>query len=691
MGKSLESTLKQRLVDDCESRLRPFLEYCADAYFLHDLEGNILDVNQTACDHLGYTRAELLNVNVTEIEQLSSPKDLLNEWKLLVPGKPHLWTGINRRKDGSTFPVEGHNQRFETQGHSLVVALVRDVTERKLAEEKLRQAATVFENATEGVIVTDAEANIVTINKAMTKISGHSEAEVFSKKPSLWKSGRHQQAFYQDMWTSIQQTGQWRGEIWNRRKSGEAFPCWQTISAIKDDAGNVTHYVSIVSDITTVKETQSKIEHLAHHDSLTDLPNRLLFNARLEHAIRIAHRDQHQIGLIFLDLDNFKRINDSLGHPVGDCILQSVGVRLNTQIREVDTLARLGGDEFTLLLEEIAHPEEASIVAEKVLDIFNNPFEVKGHQLHVTPSIGISVYPEDGEDVTTLVRNADTAMYSAKAKGGNTYQFYTSEFTEKASERIRLESQLRYAVERNEFRVYYQPQYNSQTVRLTGAEVLVRWQHPDLGLLAPAKFITLAEETGLILTIGEWVLHAACSQIKNWRDQGLNLQRISVNVSGKQLQRSGFLETVQAVLDETGCRAQWLELEVTEGLIMNQADKAIGFLQGLREMGVAIAIDDFGTGYSSLSYLKQLPVTKLKIDRSFIQDIPHDSDDQAIAEAILALGKSLQIKVCAEGVESEEQKMFLKSTGCDEQQGFLYSRPLPANEFIEILKKETVI
>ena len=686
MGKQHDSQLKQKLINNCESRLRLFLEYSADAFYLHDLNGDILDVNQTACLQLGYSRAELLISNVSDIEMLTSGPDLMAEWRALNPDKPHLWHGLHQRKDGSHFHVEGHNQRFEVEGHSLILALVRDITERKQAEEKLKLAASVFENTTEGVIVTDAGVNIIAINQAMTEISGYSEKEALGENPNIWNSGRHNHNFFQNMWNSLLKTGQWRGEIWNRRKNGEAFPCWQTISAISDDSGNISHYVSILSDITSIKESQAKIEYLAHHDSLTDLPNRLLFNARLEHALEMAHRDKQQIGLIFLDLDNFKRINDSLGHPIGDGILQSVAKRMKSLIRGADTLARLGGDEFTLILEEIERPQEISKVAQKVLDTFNDAFEVEGHQLHVTPSMGISIYPRDGQDAASLIRNADTAMYLAKERGRNTYQFYASEFTARASERIRMETELRRAIKRNELQIYYQPQFASQTGRLVGAEALVRWQHPAMGLLSPVDFLALAEETGLIVTIGEWVLQTSCAQIKAWREQGFDLEYISVNISGKQLQHNNFPEMVRQVIKETGCNAQWLELEVSEELITQQAKHSVSFLQGLREMGISIAIDDFGTGHSSLSYLKRLPLTKLKIDRSFVRDIPADSSDTVIAKAIVALGKSLQLKVCAEGVETTEQQQFLKAEGCDEEQGFLYSRPIPLEAFSELMK-----
>ena len=578
----------------------------------------------------------------------------------------------------SVSEISWHSQK------AFIVAL-RDITERKQAEEKLRQAAIVFENATEGVIITDADSAIVSINQAITGLTGYSEEEVLGKNPSLWKSDRHAPSFFQAMWASLEQTGQWRGEIWNRRKNGEAFPCWQTIRAVRDNTGEVMHYVSVLSDISAIKESQAKVEYLAHHDPLTDLPNRFLFDARLEHALERAHRTRQRTGVLFLDLDGFKHINDSLGHPAGDRVLQLTAERLRAQVREEDTVARLGGDEFTLLLEEITGPQEVAVVAQKLLESFKKPFELEGHTLHVTPSIGISLSPEDGKDVTTLVRNADTAMYRAKDKGRNTYQFYTKEFTDRASERIQMESKLHHALEQDEFLLYYQPQYSLQTGQLIGAEALVRWQHPDMGLVSPAKFIPLAEQTGLIVSIGEWVLATACTQIKEWRDQGLHLRCVSVNIAGKQLQRKDFFNKVQQITKGTGCSPEWLELEITEGFIMHQAEHAVRLLQMLRGIGIEVAIDDFGTGYSSLSYLKRLPLTKLKIDQSFIRDIPQNTDDMAIARAVIALGKSLQLKVIAEGVETEAQQSFLKSEGCDEVQGYLYSRPVPAEEFQFIL------
>jgi len=559
--------------------------------------------------------------------------------------------------------------------------------EHKKAEERLKQAAAVFKNATDGVIITDAQGVIVTINHATSEITGYGEEEVLGKNPNIFKSDRHTPSFFQDMWESLEQYDQWRGEIWNRRKNGEVFPCWQTISAVRDDdTGKIKNYVSMMSDITAIKESQERLQHMAHHDPLTNLPNRLLFNDRLEHAMERAHREKFDIGVMFLDLDNFKPINDGLGHPVGDKVLQSVAERLVGLVREEDTVARIAGDEFAIIVEEVTDSQGVSRVAGEILSVFEVPFQINGQELHLTTTIGISLYPGDGKDVTSLVKNADTAMYRGKRRGKNRYCFYTQDLTEVALERLQLGNDLRAALRQNEFQVYYQPQYSLTTGQLTGAEALVRWSHPEMGLVSPIKFIPIAESTGIIIPLGEWVLREACTKMQMWQESGYALERISVNVAGQQIQRSDFVKTARKVLEDTGLKPQCLELEITESFIMEREDEAISTLVKLRDLGVTLAIDDFGTGYSSLSYLKRLPIDKLKIDRSFIKDIPQDTNGEAIARAVIALGKSMQLKIIAEGVETEEQMKFVSLEGCDEVQGYYYSCPVPEKEFVELMK-----
>jgi len=442
-------------------------------------------------------------------------------------------------------------------------------------------------------------------------------------------------------------------------------------------------------DISAIQQSREELRHLAHHDPLTALPNRLLFHDRLGHALELARREERQVAVLFLDLDRFKNVNDTLGHPVGDKLLQEVAKRIKGRMRDEDTLARLGGDEFILLVEQRGVAQEVVMIAQKLLDAFVQPFDVEGHELFLSASIGISLFPMDGMNSATLVRNADMAMYRAKDQGRNNFQFYTQELTVGAVERVALETALRRALKRGELELHYQPQINLKNGSLVGAEALIRWNHPEMGLVFPDRFIHIAEENGLIRPIGEWVLYNACDQMRSWREQGFMLPRIAVNLSGHQLKKAGFVEMVRHVLRETGVEPGWLELEITESFIMSRAEEAIEMLDQLKEMGVQLAIDDFGTGYSSLSHLKRLPVHKLKIDRTFVQGIPEDSNDVAIARAVIALGNSMQLGVIAEGVETEQQQDFLRAEGCGEGQGYFYSRPVSAAVFFSAWKQQS--
>jgi diguanylate cyclase (GGDEF)-like protein len=454
------------------------------------------------------------------------------------------------------------------------------------------------------------------------------------------------------------------------------------VSAVRDNAGLNTHYVAVFSDITKVRESQDQLDHMAHHDPLTALPNRLLFHHRLQHALPRAARNAEQLALLFIDLDRFKNVNDTLGHHVGDELLKQVARALGGQLREGDTLARLGGDEFIVLLENVGGQAGAGHVAEKLVAMFEQPFIVSDYELFVTGSVGISVYPDDATDLNMLIRNADIAMYQAKARGRNGYQFYAPSMTGEGVERLRLEAMLRRAIEKDEIFLNYQPQVEIDSGRLIGVEALVRWDHPELGLVPPARFIPLAEDTGFINQLGKWVLYEACRQMMRWQEAGLEVPKIAVNLSVKQFERGSIVSMVADILKETGLAPERLQLEVTESVIMNTGD-ALGFINDLHAIGVGLAIDDFGTGYSSLAYLKQLPVQTLKIDRSFIKDISTDANDEAIAIAIIQLGKSLNLAVIAEGVETQDQADFLLRHGCRQAQGFFYSRPELAQAVLE--------
>ncbi|SEO02101.1 PAS domain S-box-containing protein/diguanylate cyclase (GGDEF) domain-containing protein [Duganella sp. CF517] len=587
-----------------------------------------------------------------------------------------------RRGDGSTFwcMVSGYalDRHRANEGSIWVYA---DITARKEAEEKLRLSATVIEHIADGVVVLDKEGTIVAINPAFSQITGYSEAEALGRHYSLTRSGRHEQQFYDGMWQEQVDTGFWRGELWSQRKNGEQYLEWLTVSAVRDSRGVGTHYVGVFSDITKAKESQEKLDHLAHHDPLTALPNRLLFHDRLQHALLRATRDGEQLALLFIDLDRFKNVNDTLGHHIGDELLKQVANALLERLREGDTLARLGGDEFIVLLEDIDDQFGASQVAEKLVQMFDQPFMVAGHELFVTCSVGISLFPDDATDLNMLIRNADVAMYQAKARGRNGYSFYAPSMTGEGVERLRLETFLRRSIEKDEVFLNYQPQVEIDSGRLIGVEALVRWNHPELGLIPPIRFIPLAEDTGFINQLGKWVLHEACRQMVRWQQAGLHVPKIAVNLSAKQFERGSIVNMVADILRETGLEPQRLQLEVTESVIMNTGD-AMVFINDLHSIGVGLAIDDFGTGYSSLAYLKQLPVQTLKIDRSFIKDISTDANDEAIAIAIIQLGKSMNLSVIAEGVETEEQAAFLLRHGCHLAQGYFYSKPLAAADML---------
>jgi diguanylate cyclase (GGDEF)-like protein/PAS domain S-box-containing protein len=569
------------------------------------------------------------------------------------------------------------------------IVISDDITDRKHAEDALRQAATVFESTHDGVMITDLEGIIQAVNRSFSSITGYTEAEVLGLTPRILHSGRQKKDFYQSMWATIKIAGYWQGEIWNRRKNGETYPEWLTISAVHDAKGEISHYVGVFSDLSQIKQSETQLEHLAHYDPLTDLPNRLLIQSHLAHALARAQRHQRHVGVLYLDLDRFKNINESLGYPVGDELLVKLTERLTMHMRSEDLLARLGGDEFLLVLESMEIPGDAATVARSLLELLTKPFALSGEQeIFIGASIGISVFPTDGSDADQLIQYADAAMHQAKQKGRNTYSFYTESLTRASGEHLGLETRLRHAITANQLRVYYQPQVDIASGRIIGAEALVRWLDPERGLISPANFIPLAEETGLIGTIGEWVLKEACLQGVNWIKAGLPFLTLAVNLSPRQFSHGNIAELVSKVLAETGFPADRLELELTESALMQQEEDAVKMLHLLRAQGIRLAIDDFGTGYSSLSYLKRFPLDILKIDKSFVDDIPFHQDDMEIAATIIAMGHTLGFKVLAEGVETAEQLAFLRDKGCDMYQGYITSPAVPAGEFERLVKKK---
>jgi diguanylate cyclase (GGDEF)-like protein/PAS domain S-box-containing protein len=686
---------RQEELHEREDLVRLLLESTAEAIYGIDPEGRCIFANAACARLLGYAGAEdLLGHQLHQLihhhfaDGRAYPETACPIYRSFLEEKPvHVDTEVFWRADGRSLPVEYWAYPMRRAGQVVgTVVTFFDISERLQSEAKSRLAATVFESTHEGIMVTDARNRILTVNQAFTRVTGYSEEAVLGMTPALLRSGRHAPDFYAAIWRAVEEAGHWQGEIWNRRRSGEVYPELLSISAVHDPSGKVSNYVGVFTDISQIKESEAKLAHLAHYDPLTDLPNRLLLCSRLQHAIEQAQRQQSRLALLFLDLDRFKNVNDSLGHQIGDELLRAVTARLGERLRAEDTLARLGGDEFVVLLERIQEPRDAAIVARTLLEALAQPFVLShGNEVFIGASIGISLYPDDGRSDSELIMHADVAMYQAKDQGRNAFGFYTRELTDNANQRLEMETKLRRALERGEFVLHFQPQVSLPDGELIGAEVLVRWQHPGQGLIPPNQFIPLAEETGLIVPIGEWVLLEACLQWARWRKAGLAPITLAVNISPRQFRQQDLVKVVQSILDETGVPAAALELELTEGALMHQGEAAENTLRDLKRLGVALAIDDFGTGYSSLAYLKRFPLDQLKIDQSFVRDIALDTSDRELVSTIIAMARKLRLKVLAEGVETADQHAYLLEQGCDAYQGYLYSRPLPAAAFETLL------
>src|SRR5450759_4997522 len=588
--------------------------------------------------------------------------------------------------------TELHSSAKRTNELNVINEMLRvEIHGRKQAETDLRIAATAFESQ-ESLMITDADAVILRVNKAFTETTGYTAEEVVGQTPRLLKSGRHDSEFYRVMWETIDRTGSWQGEIWDRRKSGEIYPEWLNISAVKGNDGVVTHYVGAHVDITERKAAEEEIENLAFYDPLTGLPNRRLLMDRLQHTLASSARSGRKGALLFIDLDNFKDINDTLGHDIGDLLLQQTAQRLESCLRESDTVARLGGDEFVVVLEGLSeHVLEAATqtktVGEKILATLGQLYQLATHKYHSTPSIGANIFSDHGQSAEELLKQADIAMYQAKKAGRNTLRFFDPQMQVSITARFSLDSELRKALENQQFHLYYQIQVDSSH-RPLGAEALIRWIHPLRGMISPAQFIPLAEGTGLILPIGLWVLETACAQLKAWQQEALTRDLVlAVNVSAKQFHQADFVAQVQAAVQHRAINPMLLKLELTEGMLLENIEDTIATMNALKEIGVQFSLDDFGTGYSSLQYLKRLPLDQLKIDQSFERDIAIDNSDKAIVSTIIAMAQSLDMDVIAEGVETEEQRQFLLDEGCSNYQGYLFGEPLPIDDFDALFKQ----
>ncbi|MDO9198994.1 EAL domain-containing protein [Rhodoferax sp.] len=680
----LLETLGQRT-----SLLKQILDTSSVAIFLVDPQGRITQANQRMAEMFGYPLDALEGIEYVALVH-PSEREVGRQKMLALLASTIGSVDVERRywrADHTEFWGHLTGQHF-TDANGVkrgLVGVIADITKRRQAEEALRIAATAFESQ-EGILVTDITRVILRVNQAFTAITGYTADEAVGQNPRLLSSGRHDAGFFAAMTHSLEHDGKWHGEIWNRRRNGEVYPQWLTVTAVKDDAGRATHYVGIFTDITARKMAEDEIESLAFFDPLTRMPNRRLLMDRLEQALAAGARRQRKGALLFVDLDNFKTLNDTLGHDTGDLLLEQVARRLAACVREGDTVARLGGDEFVVLLEDLSEnameaATQAEAVGEKILTELSQSYRLASQEHHSTASIGITLFGEQQEGIDEPLKRADLAMYQAKAAGRNTVRFFDPQMQAVVTARAELETGLREAVAKNQFLLHYQAQVTGER-RVTGAEALVRWQHPQRGMVSPAEFIPLAEETGLILPLGRWVLESACTQLALWATRAdMAHLTVSVNVSPRQFHQRDLVEEVLATLERTGANPHRLKLELTESLLVSNIEDVIGKMHALKGKGVGFSLDDFGTGYSSLSYLKRLPLDQLKIDQGFVRDILIDPNDAAIARMVVALANSLGLTVIAEGVETAAQRDFLASQGCHAYQGYLFSRPLPLDEF----------
>lgn len=676
---SLVGRLRRVANGESEGRFRALVEQSlAGIYIMQD--DRLVYANAKVAEMLGFDLAELAGKPLAELlEPDEFDRIRAQIRRRFAENIVEMRYSLRmRRKDGSASYAEVHSRLIHHQGKPAVIGIVLDINERLLTDGKLKLAATVFDNSTEGILLTDADARIIAVNRAFTAITGYTENDVLGRKSRLFRIDHMGQAINEQMMQGLAQEGRWQGEYLDRRRDHSIYPVWLSISAVQDDDGQLSHYVCVFSDMTMRRESEDRLQFLSTHDALTRLPNRLEFIKRLDTTIEHAYRDGKSFAVMFIDLDRFKLINDSFGHQAGDDLLRVIAARLSYAVGDRGLLSRPGGDEFTVLFHHDGDQTLLELMADRLLNELTQPLRMEEHDLFVTGSIGIATYPADGCDSHSLLKHADVAMYRAKESGKNTYTCFAAEMNVEAIGRLTLESGLRSALANNQLELYYQPQINPVSNAMEGLEALLRWHHPELGMVSPARFIPVAEETGLIRSIGQWVLAEACRQLAQWDAEGQTIPRVSVNLSARQFVQKDLVAQVKEALTDTGIAPGRLELEVTESTLMVDPVGAIAILDELKTLGVKLSIDDFGTGYSSLSNLKRFPLDTLKVDRSFIEGIPADSEDVAITEAIVAMAKKLSLHVVAEGVETEAQREFIELCGCELIQGYFYSKPLPA-------------
>jgi diguanylate cyclase (GGDEF)-like protein/PAS domain S-box-containing protein len=653
-----------------------------------DTQGRFVEVNDAYVEQSGYSREELLEMCVPDVEAIENPQQTAAHIKQIIGEGFARFRTAHRRKDGAVWPVEVVTT-FSTILGGRFFVFVEDLTEKIAQESRLQMASLVFDSMDQAVVVTDAANRIITVNPAAIRITGYTSEEIKGKDPKLFASGRHDAAFYAVMWHALHSTGHWEGEIWDRRKDGTIYAKWLTINVIKDIHNNIYQYVSVFSDITDRKKTEELIWRQANFDTLTGLPNRHLLYERLEQELKKAERAGHSLAVLFIDLDHFKEINDTLGHAKGDALLVQAARRLSARVRGSDTIARLGGDEFTVVLPEFGDQANLERIVLELIHELAEPYDLGDNDLgYVSASVGITIYPDDAHNLEELLKHADQAMYIAKAEGRDRYSYFTASMQQKVREKLALTKDLRHALARNELALYYQPIVDLNSGEITKAEALLRWSHPVHGMVSPEIFIPLAEDSGLIHEIGEWVFRQAIICVKSWQQRFGRAIQVSINKSPLQFERPIEPSWSQQLIDH-GLLGNSITVEITEGSLLSKSQRLKEQLLEFHSAGIEVSIDDFGTGFSSLSYLHRFDIDYLKIDRSFIMDLAENHAHTALTEAIIVMAHKLGIKTIAEGVETEQQRDLLKTFGCDYVQGYLYSRPVPAMEFEQLLIRKT--
>ena len=680
----------ENILRESEQHHRAVVDNVADGIITINFQGHILSLN-TAAEKIfsvkeGYALGSSINnfiKNCGDSAVFWSPK---KGHQAINMGVYQQCIGINDLT--GEIAIEINITKMQINDDLQFIGIVRDISKRLEDEEQLRLAEKIFESNNEGIVITNTETEILRVNESFLQITGYSKEEVVGSKINILSSKRQNKEFYKKLWGSLIQYGHWKGELWNKRKSGEIYPEWLSISSVSDESGDVVNYVGIFSDITEKKQAEDRIYKMAHYDELTGLSNRAMFNIELAEAMEYASKLDSSIAILYLDLDHFKKVNDTLGHAVGDEVLRITANRLTTILRGSDRVGRLGGDEFVVLIQDLIQLNHLSSIASNIIDKIRQPLEINQREVFLGASIGIAVYPQDADNSTDLIKNADAALYKAKNSGRNNYQYYSNEMNDKADERLALESRLHRALNANEFVLHYQPQIDLNKKQMIGVEALVRWVNPELGMTPPFEFIPILEETGMIIPVGEWILKHACQQAKKWQDEGLGNFRMAVNISPHQFMFSDIVATVKKTLEDTGLAPEFLELEITEGSIMTNAEENISKLKKFSDWGIKLSIDDFGTGYSSLAYLKRFPINTLKIDQSFVRNMHTDNNDANIVKAIISLAKSLNFNVIAEGVEEAEHLQKLIEFECDEIQGYYISRPLDEDNIKDFIRNK---